>query len=438
MNYSMRQTGGDAAPPTRLVLRFIDWLSACFNMLVALMFIGGIALLLVSSMTGEGSGLVNGDADGHSLYARSWILTGSAPESRVKYPCGVSMIGVIGYAPSVLVTKALRLEGEGYEEHWGLLNQFCYCLPFFLLGFIALRWNLATLRQLGFSDNTIKPLLLFWIAGTNIGYYFFKEPAMSETSTYCSVSLYYYLLLKYFYRSDAKDGSPKILVRGIWVGLALGFAGIIRQQNILHCFAAPLLIWFKAGADFKGDIAGRIKRVTLSVAPIAFASAIVFAIPYAVWEHATGNGGAWSYGAERFNFTDPDLFSVLFSFAEHGALLWNPIFLLAAIGWIFLFKKHPRLALPILVPALMQYYLIASWWGSSFGASFGHRGFFTVFPALLPGLAALFHWLKTRHSERFQTVGWIVLGILTAINLILMLLLSLGLYSPIQIELPWG
>ncbi len=425
-----------------IVLRLIDWSARNFNTLLVVMFLSGIALLLISSKTGEGSNLVNGDARGHSMYARSWVLTGSAPAKRIKYPCGVSIIGVIGYAPSVPIVRALqrmgRLQGGQYEEYWGLLNQFFYCIPFFILIFMALRWNAATLRQLGFADETIKPLLLFWIAGTNLAYYFFKEPAMSEAGTYCAVSLYYYLLLKYFYRSGDADSPPPRISHSIWVGVALGFSGIIRQQNILHCFAAPLLIWLQSGVQFNSSLAERFKRVGLSVAPIALASAVVFAIPYVAWELSPGKTGAWSYGAERFNFAAPELFSVLFHCNAHGVFLWNPIFLLAAIGWRFFFKRHPKLALPFLIPALLQYYIIASWWGASFGASFGHRGFFTVFPLLLPGFAALFDWLRRRRSQSLLKAGWIAVGILTAINLILMLMLSMGVYSAVKIQSPWN
>ncbi len=406
-----------------------------FNLLLGLMFVVGSILLLVSAGTGNGRDIIVGDARDYFEYARSVCNEGSLPAQRIKYPCGVALIGMIGYAPSIFFVRMLQKFGwfqdEVYLAGWGVLNQYAYCLTFIVFAYAAVWLNLATLRRLGFQDRISKPALLFWIAGTNIAYYFFKEPAMSECATYCTLSLYYYLLIDYFYAASnalepgnrrASNQARRGVGTGLAVGLVLGLAGMVRQQNILHGAALLLLAGYRI--DWKG--AGRrlaeLSEPVAMLAAASFSSMAIFSIPYLVWAQSGGGQvGLNSYTREGFDFFRPHLLAALFSINSHGFLVWHPIFILAVIGLYFFFQSRPWLALVFVIPAFAQYYLIASWWGFSFGAGFGNRGFFTTYPVLLPGFAALLQKVEAKGNSQnlFK-----VLVVLTIWNGILMLGLS--------------
>ena len=405
-----------------------------FGWLMAAMFVVGPILLLLSAATGAGGDLIVGDARDTFEYARSLAVEGRLPERHIRYPCGPAMIGALGYFPSVLINRLAAHLGwaspDSPRDGWALVHQFSYCLPFILLAAWALRLNLLMLRHLGLPDSTIKPVLLFWVAGTNIGYYVFKEPAMSETSTYCSLSLYYFLLLKHFRpragessgAAAGSPGSPVATRHWMQIGLALGLAGIIRQQNILHGLAVPILAAQAAATHFPTDRRGGVLSWLRAVGTVAVAGGLVFLIPYAAWAASEGDLRLYSYSGERFDFLHPHLIATLFSPLDHGLFVWTPIYLLAACGLVPFFRKCPSLIAPLLVPVLLQYTLISSWWAYSFGSSVGHRGFFTILPILLLGLASLFDAMATRGRAMLMTAA---LFILTCLNLLLLLLISM-------------
>ena len=95
--------------------------------------------------------------------------------------------------------------------------------------------------------------------------------------------------------------------------------------------------------------------------------------------------------------------------------------IIAPCGLVPFFRRRPRLIAPLLVPVVLQYILISSWWAYSFGSSVGHRGFFTILPILLLGLASLFDAMATRGRATLMTAA---LFILTCLNLLLLLLIS--------------
>lgn len=385
--------------------------------LLAAMFLLGTGLLLASAATGRGGDLINGDARDRYEYARSWIFERRAPEKRIKYPCGAALIGAAGLAPYAMAFGAPPARDAATPRGWGLGEQIAYCLPFILFSLAGAWANLRWLRLLGFGDAIGRSILLFWIAGTNLGYYIFKEPAMSESPTYAALSLYYLFLFRALW--GEKDWPSAALRDSILAGLFLGLAGAIREQNILHSVAAPILACVARGrAGFSA------RAAILRILAMAVVSAALFALPYWVWSLSPKAPGPRGPQRAGFDFLHPHLIAPLFSINHHGVFVWTPIFLLAAIGLFLFAKSCPREACALIVPALMQYYLNAAWWGYSFGTGFGNRGYFTVFPLLLPGLAALM--ARARAGGRGETLFRVLLA-LTIWNLVLMALLSAGI-----------
>jgi hypothetical protein len=412
-----------------------DFYATHFSKLLVAAMVGGSCVLVASAFTGRGGDLIVGDAIGYFEYARSILIERRLPVPFVKYPCGVSMIGIIGYAPVVWVSSALIQAGviannEAWRTGRSLVEQIAFCVPLIVLAFIALRANVSMLIQLGFSERIVKPAVLFWLVGTNIGFFILKEPAMSESATYSTLSLYYWALLRWFYMPSQRrgDGGEPVsasewIRRAVIVGLFLGFAGAIRQQNILHALAVPLLLMTQSrhlfGQSKRAAIAGGLRALSI----IAASSAIIFAIPWVVWYATLGRFQLFMYyNEEHFNWLSPNPWAVLFVWGYHGLFLWHPIFLLASVGLIRFLRTHRDLLAAWLIPLLVQVYLICTWYWLSYGASFGHRGFFTCFPLLLPGFVAFLDYAVQRGKERPLIVG---LWGLTAVNAVLALLFSL-------------
>jgi hypothetical protein len=295
---------------------------------------------------------------------------------------------------------------------------------------VAIRANLVMLRRLGYGEGVSRTALLFWIVTTNIGYYMLKEPAMSESPTYAALSFYYAGLVLWFYRPD---GEPVVEVpwstwvqRAAAVGFCLGLAGTFRQQNILHCVAVPLLFYAQRARLF-GDRAASWRRAAGLVVVVAVASGIVFSIPWLAWAGTLGKARLFMYyNEEHFNWTSPEPLNALFHPGYHGLFVWHPAFLIATIGLVAFLRRHRSLAVAWVTPILIQYYLISAWYWLSYGASIGHRGFFTVFPLLLPGFATGLEWAVRKGRQRQFVAGLWALAAANAVVVLLIMLHRIG------------
>lgn len=337
--------------------------------------------LALSLMVGRGGDIIVGDAAESFEYARVLATLGHLPTEHIRFPAGVAMLGSIGYLPAYALGQLLVDAGIMSVDHLAdgraLWLQLTYCLPILALSIAGFLANLGMLRELGFADSVAKPVILFWIVTTNVGYYTFKEPAMTESATYATVSLFYYFLVRWSHLPVATAPARQMRL-ALFAGLAIGLAGAVRQQNILHSLSFPLLLLAQRrwrAADWSALIVA------------AAGAAVVFAIPWLVWA-AAGNVPLMSYTEGKFYWTQPKPWLVLFVPGYHGLLLFHPVLWLALVGLAWYFRDHTELRLAVAAALLVQLYLMSTWYWLSLGASIGHRGFMTVMPLLLIGLAA--------------------------------------------------
>jgi hypothetical protein len=408
-----------------LSLLSLDFYAKWFSALLPAALIGGLCVLIASAFTGHGGDVIVGDALGYFEYSRSLLIEHRLPVPFVKYPAGVSMVGILLYAPAVWITNALASAGaitatDAVRRGMTLFEQIAFCIPSVLLAYVALLANVGMLTRLGFAERVAKPAVLFFFVATNIGFFVLKEPAMSESATYSFVSLFYWGVVRWLWDPTATRITRRLLVPAMTIGFFLGMAGAVRQQNILHALAVPLILWPQHALP----IARRLKELIV----IAASSALVFSIPWIVWYLTLGKFQLFMYCSwEHFNWLSPNPWAVLFEWKYHGLFVWHPLFLLAAIGLVPFFRSHRDLMAAWLVPLLIQAYLVAAWYHLSFGASFGGRGMFTIFPLLLCGFAAFVKRATELDRERPLLAG--ALG-LTVLNAALALLFSMQRIDP--------
>jgi hypothetical protein len=148
---------------------------------------------------------------------------------------------------------------------------------------------------------------------------------------------------------------------------------------------------------------------------------LLFSHQLLVWFAFTGNPFVSPYfaGGEHYTFLSPHLLPVLFS-PENGLLLYTPLFLIAAIGYVRPWKTYESYRLPSIAVILVSLYLTASWSSWNQGASYSGR----MFIALLPLIAFPLANLLQRMTNKIVTF-WNVLLIfavpLGGMNLLLML-----------------
>lgn len=129
-----------------------------------------------------------------------------------------------------------------------------------------------------------------------------------------------------------------------------------------------------------------------------------------IYYQATGRPVVSAYGDLGFNWSDPQLFGVLFGTAK-GLFFWSPILLLGAAGLVLL-DRSGREASAFVLPGCLflaaNTYLIASWWDWQFGGSYGHRGYVDSLPVFALGLAAVFERASRRSAPKWAMVAVVV------------------------------
>lgn len=385
----------------------LDLLARRFNWILAGIYAAGILALAASLAIGRGGDIIVGDAAESFEYARILATQGRLPAEHIRFPAGVAMLGALGYLPAFAVGKmlggaAVVLEGRAV---W---LQAAYCIPLLALSVAGFLANVGALRILGFSDRVAKPVVLFFIVTTNVGYYVFKEPAMTESATYATVSLFYFLLLRGFY-PEATRSDTKWLAKTLTLGLVIGLAGAIRQQNILHALSLPLLLIAQR----------RMRAVDWAIVGMAAVGAVlIFSIPWIVWS-AAGPAPFFSYTEGKFYWSQPKPWLVLFVPGYHGLLLFHPVLWLAVVGLIWLLRSRPALRPAVIVAVLVQLYLLSTWYWLSLGASVGHRGFMTVMPLLLMGMAAFVE--RVQHRDKALVAGMAAFALGNAVVIVMVL-----------------
>jgi hypothetical protein len=141
---------------------------------------------------------------------------------------------------------------------------------------------------------------------------------------------------------------------------------------------------------------------------------MVIAIQPALYYIQVGQLFVWTYTGLGFNFLDPHMFDVLFSYRK-GLFIYTPILLFSFLGFVNLYRKNKYQAITLFIYFLIVLYIISSWRNWWYGMSFGHRAFldhYIVF-ALLLGLA-----LDDARHKLFRYMIYVVTPFVIWMNMI--------------------
>jgi hypothetical protein len=208
--------------------------------------------------------------------------------------------------------------------------------------------------------------------GTPLVYYVLQAPSYSHACSVFSVSLLFYLAMRF-----REAWTPR---RALILGAAAGLTALVRTQGVVF-WVVPLFLGWKALRS--GGAAAFWKRVGLYAA----GAAVLFAPQLVAWTVIYGSPWHLPQGEGFLHFSFGRLMSVAFS-ARHGLFSWSPVFALAAAGWVMALRRREwrAPAAAILVAFALQWFvntLPNDWWA---GWSFGARRFIDFVPFAAVGL----------------------------------------------------
>ncbi|XOV68378.1 MAG: hypothetical protein ACFHU9_04220 [Fluviicola sp.] len=295
------------------------------------------------------------------------------------------------------IAKSTSWDNDGYSKPYMLV--LCVSALFYL--FIGALFVQKTLRRFGIDERSISWITVAGIFGTNLFYYVVVEAGTSHVYSFAFISM----LIYYYHCWVHEKKSRHLFLLAFLFGMIL----IIRPVNALVFLALP----FVAGSwnSFLTSIVDILKKKWIGVlALVLFVLVLFIQLGYYKW--AAGSWLVYSYREEGFDFTDPHFFDMLFSYRK-GLFLYTPMYLLAFIGLVVLWKKQEHFRVfSWSAFFLVLTYILSSWWMWYYGGSFSSRVYVDYLPFFLLLLGIGFHhWRKgwTGWTLRIVTVLLILL-----------------------------
>jgi len=230
-----------------------------------------------------------------------------------------------------------------------------------IIGLIFLR----RISLLYFSDKVSALLLLFLFFGTNYSYNLVFKGAMPHNFLFTLYVILIWVTIKW-HRHYSTPTS-------IALGLVLGLIVLVRPSEIVAVLIP--LFWNVTGLrSLVNKWRDILTRRTGSVVWISIMVLLIWAIQFIYWTALSGKPIHYSYDnpGEGFEFLDPFLFEVLFSFRK-GWLIYTPMMIFSIIGLYLLYQRNRAIFLSVCLFFLFNLYIISSWSCWWYGGSFGQR-----------------------------------------------------------------
>ncbi|MCX6266361.1 MAG: hypothetical protein NTW16_03260 [Bacteroidetes bacterium] len=318
------------------------------------------------------------------------------------------LLGYLHYKPGYLVK---------FEDH--VLNKYfageaLLLFPFFLLGVLFSAITGADMTGYSFffqifaglgalfylfsglfflkrilENMQIRPAVIAWtliviLFGTNLFYYSLWQPTMSHIFSFFAINGFLWFTIR-----AIRDWNIK---SALLMGLFLGLACLIRPTNIMIILLIPFL------SESDKELLQFVHKVRAKkIAGILLLGllSVVISIQGLMWYIQTGHFAVWSYQNEGFNFGQPEIFNVLFSYRK-GLFIYAPLLLISLFGLLPLLLRKRLMFFSIAGFLMISTFVVASWWNWYYGDGFGMRAFIDYYGIFAILLALLMNWNHRR------------------------------------------
>jgi hypothetical protein len=295
----------------------------------------------------------------------------------------------------------------------------CYASALYgLLGLLLLHDALTRFGR--FGDRLAGAAVAALWLGSPLLYYMTLAPGFAHAPSLFAVSLVLWLSLRLRARGDGTTGEWAL------VGLAVGLAGLVREQDALFGIVPAGVLLLATRAERWVDAARR--AVALG------AGALLGFLPQLLaYRVLNGRFGPSSLVARKMSYGSPHLLEVLFD-PGHGLFAWTPLLLLATLGLLaaLLKRRDPVVAL-LAAALLLQVWINGSVESWTQAGAFGSRRFVSATPVFAWGLATALAWALPRAGRRMCAV---MLALCVWWNVSLMVQFGLRLMDRQRLEWP--
>lgn len=290
----------------------------------------------------------------------------------VKYYIGTAVMFLPFFGAASLYSYIFNYPVDGYSLPFPVFISLG-TLFYLLLGLYFLS---RFLRFWQLPEWIICTVLITVSLGT-VGYYTVIAPGWSHIPAFFLVSLILFQIMKLYANFNSK--SLIILIA------SSSFLFFVRPTDIMVLILFPFF-----GGNWK-NFMELMKTIFLRPGAILIGviiALIPLACQLAIYKVSTGNFIIWSYKSEGFDFLNPQIFNVLFSYSK-GLFVYTPLSLIALFGLIPLFRRYRFLCAGIILYLAVNIWMLSSWWCWNYGCTFGTRAFIALYPIFFLLLAFL-------------------------------------------------
>jgi len=284
-----------------------------------------------------------------------------------KYPCGTAVLQ-LPFFLTILTTT--NLEGnftDGYQRPFQIA--IFYATIFYL--FLSLFFLKRTLELFNIKKYIIVLTQLFLVFATSVTHYANYDAGFSHIYSLFAITAFIYFVKLYFTRKNINH----FVIACLFLGLIL----ILRQINFIILLFVPFL------AGSLENLKDGISKLFTNRIKLFLGISLVFAIFFIqcfLWYLQTGHFLIYSYQGEGFNFRDPQIINILFSYRK-GLFVYTPVLFLCLLSILFLaYKRNYYLAFSWITFFSILTYILSSWWTWFYNDSYGLRAyidFYTIF-----------------------------------------------------------
>jgi hypothetical protein len=299
----------------------------------------------------------------------------------IKYPAGVAVMLTPFYIVADVITRIAGFKSGGYSFFYMVfvsLAAIFYALAgiYYCLQLLSI-YKIPSGIRYAFASG-----ILF---GSNLLIYTIHEPSMSHVYSFAATAAFLYHLKCFL---DNRENRSLILA-----AISIGLIILIRPVNGIIVFALFLLFTNKEEAKRLFQLLfSNISNTLIAL----FFILIIIAVQPILWYLENGHFILWTYLGETFNWNNPEILNVLFSYRK-GWFVYTPFALMLPFTAVYLtFKRQYGRLLLFVSFWLLVIYIISSWWCWYYGGSFGQRAFIEFYPVIAISCIPFFHWLGSR------------------------------------------
>lgn len=295
-----------------------------------------------------------------------------------KYYCGTALCLSPFFICGMAVSAIAGTPINGYTDTFLMLVSIAGIIYFLLAVFLLI--------EIG-KFFSVPEKISFWTAllfffGTNLYHFTIQEPSMSHLYSFFAVALFFYLLTKVI-PSPSKQ-------KLFFLGLSLGLVALIRPPNLIIILFVPF--FFHSLKEFVDFVKALITKQFWGLLLMLLAFFLMLSIQSFFYYIQTGDFFIMAYPGETFDFEDPEIMNILFSYRK-GLFLYTPLIFVALLFIVFAGKDGYKKAITFITLGVFLY-ITASWWCWTYGGGLGNRPFIDIYPIIIITVLYLFNKVK--------------------------------------------